>query len=415
MKEPKAGQLPLEQMIARPSADCCGCGACRNACAQQAIRMEEDEDGFAYPSVDHARCTSCGACTRACPALGEAQAEAAGPKQKGMAGRLPQTQAFAAVSRDAGEREQSSSGGIFSLLARQTLAEGGVVFGAAFDEAFSVHHIGVETCEELSALRGSKYVQSRIELCFRAVRAALAKGRPVLFSGTPCQCAGLRAFLGPRAADERLFLVDFICHGVPSPAVWRAYLAPRRQRGELRTVLFRSKQPDWEHFALAFGYADGRREALTLEQDPYLRTFLHDIDLRPSCYACRYRQMERPTDLTLADAWGASEEGLPLSDHRGTSLVLLHSERARARFAALAAETALVSLPQLLPYNPSLLHQPQLPPMRAQFFSAMRQGEDIERLMRRVLRGTARQRLKQAVKRLPGMARLIGWIRARQR
>ena len=400
MKEPKAGQLPLEQMIARRSADCCGCGACRNACAQQAIRMEEDEDGFAYPSVDHARCTSCGACTRACPALGEAQAEAAGPKQKGMAGRLPQTQAFAAVSRDAGEREQSSSGGVFSLLARQTLAEGGVVFGAAFDEAFSVHHIGVENLEGLAALRGSKYVQSSTAHCFREVRSALAKGRSVLFSGTPCQCAGLRAFLGPRAADERLFLVDFICHGVPSPAVWRAYLARRRQGGRLQSVSFRSKQQDWEHFQLAFVYEDGRREALTLEQDPYLRTFLHDIDLRPSCYACRYRQVERPTDLTLADAWGASEEGLPLSDHRGTSLVLLHTARGRARFEAAAAETEPVSLAQYLPYNPSLLHQPQMPPVRPRFFRAMRQGEDIERLMRRVLRGTARQRLKRAVRQL---------------
>lgn len=189
--------------------ECCGCSACVQRCPKQCIVMKEDEEGFLYPVVDKEVCIDCGLCEQVCPVLRQREE------------REP-LEVYAAFNKNEEVRMQSSSGGIFTALAEPIIKEGGVVFGARFNEDWEVVHDYVETVEGLSAFRGSKYVQSRIGCTFSQAEQFLKQGRKVLFSGTPCQIAGLKLFL--RKEYENLLSVDFICHGVPSPGVWRQYL-----------------------------------------------------------------------------------------------------------------------------------------------------------------------------------------------
>ena len=189
--------------------DCCGCSACVQRCPKQCITLKEDNEGFLYPIVDKKTCIDCGLCEKVCPILHQ------GEPQKPL-------KVYAAKNLNEEIRRQSSSGGIFTLLAEQVIQEGGVVFGARFDENWEVKHDYTETIEGLAVFRGSKYVQSRIEDNYKKAEEFLKQGRKVLFSGTPCQIAGLKRFL--RKEYEELLTVDFVCHGVPSPGVWRKYL-----------------------------------------------------------------------------------------------------------------------------------------------------------------------------------------------
>ena len=213
--------IAIEKMIAANRADCCGCYACYNSCPFDAITMEEDAEGFRYPRVDADRCRNCGKCERNCPVLNPIVKEQ---------DQTPPT--YAAINKDEAIRKDSSSGGMFQLFAEQILKEGGIVFGAGFDADWEVCHQSVETVAELDRLRVSKYLQSRVETSFQQVTEHLRAGRKVLFAGTPCQCAALRRFVGKN--DENLILVDFICHGVPSPKIWRKYLALRANKKEIR-------------------------------------------------------------------------------------------------------------------------------------------------------------------------------------
>jgi len=208
--------------------DCTGCHACQVVCPHDAIEMEADPAGFLYPTVDLERCTECRRCKVACPVLNPP------PRHS------PPT-AYACMARDDALRKASSSGGVFSLLAQDTLGLGGVVFGAVLDERMDVVHERAETNEDLPALQGSKYVQSRMGSTYREVRDSLRSGRAVLFSGTPCQVAGLRSYLG-RDFDG-LLCVDIVCHGVPSPRVWHRYLQHLEGEYQARpiTAVFRRK------------------------------------------------------------------------------------------------------------------------------------------------------------------------------
>ena len=208
--------------------NCCGCGACVQRCPKQCVTMQEDSEGFLYPKVDLSVCIDCHLCEKVCPIINQGE------------GHEPQA-VYAAKNPNEKIRMQSSSGGVFTILAEKILDEGGVVFGAAFNDKWEVEHDFVERKDELAKFRGSKYVQSKIGKSYRNVETFLKEGRKVLFSGTPCQIAGLKKFL--RKDYENLFTVDFICHGVPSPGVFRTYLQEKiniesaRQGGGKNTVL----------------------------------------------------------------------------------------------------------------------------------------------------------------------------------
>lgn len=313
---------------------CCGCAACVQRCPKQCISLKEDKEGFLYPIVDKNACIDCGLCEKVCPIIGP------------NAPREP-LKVYAAKHKDDEIRMKSSSGGIFTLLAEQIIDEGGVVFGARFDEYWEVMHDYTETKEGLALFRGSKYVQSRIGNSYLQAENFLKQGKKVMFTGTPCQIAGLKRFL--RKEYENLLAVDFVCHGVPSPKVWRMYLdetlarqgigkntvlsyAMLRQKF-IRSVEFRSKSTGWKKYSFALtltkASADGEENSVLLStvfsENQFMQAFLGDYILRPSCFKCVCKAGRSGADITLGDFWGIEMIRPDLDDDKGCGLVLNYS------------------------------------------------------------------------------------------
>lgn len=302
-------------------ARCTGCSACASSCPKQCISMVDDTEGFWYPEIDRAACIDCGLCEKTCPVFHRAGSD-----------HTPA--AYAAYCKDEKLRRNSSSGGVFSVLAKRVIDTGGVVFGARFDGHFCVRHDFAAAEEELARFRGSKYVQSRIGDSFLQAKFFLDQGRPVYFSGTPCQIGGLKAFL--RKEYENLICQDLVCHGVPSPKVWKQYVAFRETETgtPALNISLREKSRGWKQYSVAFEFEDGTEYRQILDQDPYMRLFLKNVCLRPSCHHCAFKMPYGQSDITLADFWGV-EQILPVfSDDKGTSLVLLNTEKGRTFFAS---------------------------------------------------------------------------------
>lgn len=299
--------------------NCTGCAACQAACAHGAIRMVPDQEGFVYPQIDEKRCVECGACARVCPAQRESL-----PAE-------PPRQVWAAVSRDEDIRRKSSSGGVFTALARRILEDGGIVYGAALMPDNTVQHLRVQTEQELAPLRGSKYVQSDMKGCLASLCSDLRAGRRVLFTGTPCQIAGAFQLAREQGIDDsRLVLCDIVCHGVPSPLVWKEYvsLLEAETGGGITDVTFRGKEEGW-HAPIAVRFRDEQDGAHTDRR--FTQLFLRDLILRPACHHCRYTTPNRVSDLTIADFWGIENTAnSELDDNGGTSLVMVRSEKGRA-------------------------------------------------------------------------------------
>lgn len=374
-------------------ANCCGCGACAQSCPKNCISMEPDSEGFLYPKVDETQCVNCGLCEKVCPIL---------LKQKPDSIKVA---AYAAYTSNSELREKSSSGGIFSLLAQEILNRGGTVAGAAFAADFSVRHILVETDAELDRLRGSKYVQSRMEDTYVQIRDLLKQGRPVLFTGVACQIAGLKAFLGREY--ENLYTVDVLCHGVPSPKVWAHY---RREQAQihgttLEEVSFRDKRKGWRHYSMALNFAEGVEYCRPGAEDTYLRVFLRDLCLRPSCHSCRFKDFPRLSDLTIGDAWGIERHMPDLDDDHGTSVVLVNSEKGMGLWNAVAdnAVSRQGELDVLLPKSADSRKSVKPHPNRSRFFAALNRGDSMEQLCKLTRKSPYRRLLsygKRTVKRL---------------
>ena len=305
---------PVLGTVLPDKADCSGCGACRAVCPVRCIRMETDGEGFRYPVINPEACIRCDRCRGVC-------IDAAREKTDGAA------DAYIAHSRDAELRAGSSSGGAFTALARQVLLQGGCVYGAGFDDDFRVVHQCAKTEEQMKNLRGSKYVQSDMTPVFEEIRDRLQDGAYVYFSGTPCQVDALLAFLG--RDYEKLITQDIICHGVPSPAVWQAYLAMRSGERTVRHVSFRDKTYGWHYFSMRID-TDNGRYVNRLDEDVYTRLFLDNVILRPSCYACRHKHLNRKSDITLGDCWSlGSLQADVKDDDRGLSLLFANSEKGK--------------------------------------------------------------------------------------
>ena len=374
-------------------ANCCGCGACAQSCPKNCISMEPDSEGFLYPKVDETQCVNCGLCEKVCPIL---------LKQKPDPIKV---EAYAAYTSNNELREKSSSGGIFSLLAQEILNRGGTVAGAAFAADFSVRHILVENDAELDRLRGSKYVQSRMEDTYVRIRDLLKQGRPVLFTGVACQIAGLKAFLGREY--ENLYTVDVLCHGVPSPKVWAHY---RREQAQihgtiLEEVSFRDKRKGWRHYSMALNFAEGVEYCRPGAEDTYLRVFLRDLCLRPSCHSCRFKDFPRLSDLTIGDAWGIERHMPDLDDDHGTSVVLVNSEKGMGLWNAVAdnAVSRQGELDVLLPKSADSRKSVKPHPNRSRFFAALNRGDSMEQLCKLTRKSPYRRLLsygKRTVKRL---------------
>ena len=337
---------------------CTGCAACANICPEQCVSMLADDEGFLYPTADSAKCVDCGICQSCCPVLHPVTHEG-------------ETTAFAAACTDESIRMKSTSGGVFSILCQWTFDHGGVVFGAAYADDFSVEHRSVQSMDDLPELRTAKYAQSRIGNSFQKVKQLLDDGQYVLFSGTPCQIGGLRAFLGEDC--ERLILVDIICHGIPSPAVWSQYIACRRKNdasgAELTSINLRSKETGWPGYSVCFEYENGIRYTARGAEEPFMKCFIGNLCLRRSCYDCRFKGISRISDFTLGDYWGVWNQLPEYNDGKGTSVVLIHSEKGRKIWdeTAKQVQSKQVDTAQCLAENTSAIQSPEMPSSRNEF------------------------------------------------
>ena len=330
--------------------NCCGCAACVWACPKRCIRLVGDEEGFLYPTVDETKCVECGKCLKVCPMRQASESKAP-------------VGVYAAANPDEEVRLKSSSGGVFSLLAEYVIKQGGVVFGAAFNERLEVVHLYAETMEGLAAFRGSKYVQSRIGTSYQDAESFLKSGRKVLFSCTPCQIAGLKSYLGKEYPC--LLTVDFVCHGVPSPGIFKEYL--EAQPSPVTWVNFRDKRSGWKNFSITLETSAGEKSEV-FYNDEYMQGFLSNVFLRPSCYRCRFRTGRSGSDITLGDFWGIDKLRPEIDDDKGLSLVIANNKDADSLLKTLGCSLTEMPLEDAVKYNPSINTSVAMPSHRSLFF-----------------------------------------------
>ena len=343
--------------IAHP-ADCCGCSACASVCAHRAITMQPDALGFLYPVVDADKCTDCGLCERICAFHPD--------YDKSL--NLPQPVAFGARHKDMNEVATSRSGAAFIAMSDYVLEQGGAVYGAGYTDHFRVVHKRATTKEQRDEFKGSKYVQSDPADTFREVKKDLRDGLTVLFSGTPCQTAGLNAYVGGKLR-ERLILVDIVCHGVPSPSIWRDYVQYLEDKAKVPIVHadFREKaQCGWQEHKEAFKYA-GREDSSDIRSS-YTYFFYKHIMFRHSCGACKYTNLQRPSDVTLADFWGWQKTHPTINaDDRGLSLVLCNTAKGLTLFNRVKEQMQVIPAVIDQCMQPSLRQPSKIHPQRMRF------------------------------------------------
>ena len=377
----------MRKTVRSEASACTGCGACVSVCPRGAIAMKPDGEGFMYPAVDGTLCVECDLCEKRCPA--------------GKAHKTGNPGAFGVKNTQEDVRAASSSGGVFSALAGAVLARGGAVFGAVFGDGFSVEHVGAVTKDGLLPMRGSKYVQSDAAAALSDACSLQAREIPVLFSGTPCQVAGLYALLDGRR-PENLLTVDFVCHGVPSPGVFASYLQwLRHEHGdEIVSYTFRDKRLGWKNFSAAARFAGGAEHTGTQTEDPFLRGFLQNLYLRPSCHSCTaLRYGEHAADLTIADLWGAQELFPEWDDDRGLSLVFANTKKGREALDACPEleRRVIADAGRMARANPSIFAPAPAHAHRRRFFKAFRRKGFSDRLIESCLRES---RAEKALSRL---------------
>lgn len=405
---------------------CCGCSACVQRCPKQCINLYEDEEGFLYPKVNEKLCVDCGLCESVCPVFHQSF------EQKPL-------EVFAAKNPDEDIRNESSSGGIFTQLAELTIDAGGVVFGVKWNEHFEAIHAYTETKEGLAAFRGSKYVQSKVGNTFKQAEQFLKQGKKVLYSGTPCQISALKLFL--RKEYENLIAVDFICHGTPSPGVFRWYLSEElqqeaiRQNGEIKRlhifssipsvekvdvcanelgfiiddIRFRDKRLGWKNFSYVLNLKTVPKEqfsknsnkiciSYTLNKHVFLRGFLCDLYLRPSCHACPAKSGKSKSDITLGDYWGIQSLMPELDDDRGVSAITVNTEKGSQVLHDTTAELYHTSYQDLCMRNPALVYSCKIPKGRKEFYA--KNDSTFHERVKTLCRIPLKQRIKLKIRHL---------------
>lgn len=377
---------------------CCGCSACMSVCPRSCISMKSDGEGFLYPVTDTEQCIDCNACNKICPIINLRDTDK--PFEESLF--------FAVYSNDEAVLLQSSSGGAFTLLSEKFIAEGGVVFGAAWDENI-VRHVRIDTIEELSRLRGSKYVQSDVNATFLEVKSLLANGIKVLYSGTPCEIAGLNSFV--KKGKELLNTIEVACHGAPSPKALTAYLEDVKSQFAAQTIKinFRSKETGWINYSVK---AIQSRKTLFMEDHKdniFMRGFLHELYSRPSCHDCRFKGNASKADITLADFWGIEEILPDFPRSKGVSLVIVNTEKgcklwdlakSGARYCKVDSDCAIRN-------NRSLLESAEAHPERKYFFHHLGRGRDFVPLVEICLRLRTITKVKLFIKSI--LKRIIKW------
>lgn len=344
--------------------NCCGCKACEIICPKNCIEMTVDEEGFWYPIVDKDKCIDCGMCEKSCPILNKAS------RKKSFDAKV-----YGAYSNNESIRINSSSGGMFSELAASVFEKNGAVFGCTMNDDFSfAKHIKVENVDDLPKLQGSKYLQSDTNITFKEVKNCLQNGQEVLYSGTPCQIAGLKSFLGDYSNASNLITVDIICHGVPSPNTWNYYKTNLEKcfNSDMKNVSFRNKSDGWQKYSLLCEFENKKEYKKFAGDDLYLRGFVADYYLRPSCYDCQFKGDNIKSDITLADFWGIDKVNPKFNDDKGISLVVIHSQKGQQIFDEIKDNEKITYFSENaekgLEYNPSYYNSVKMKNMRKVFF-----------------------------------------------
>ncbi|MCR5670844.1 MAG: Coenzyme F420 hydrogenase/dehydrogenase, beta subunit C-terminal domain [Butyrivibrio sp.] len=316
------------------------------------------------------------------------------------------TKCFAAYCKDEKIRDASSSGGIFYYLAKSIIDEGGVVFGAAFDENWEVKHIACDNLEELPKLMKSKYVQSDMGNAYELAKNELLSGRKVLFCGTPCQAYGLISFLTASGIYDKvmsgLYTMDFVCHGVPSRMVWRKYLEELSSGKTIKNIDFRDKTNGWRDYNLKVEYADGPTYIKSWHKDSYSQGFVKNLYLRESCYNCAFRGVERKTDITIADFWGVHKVLPDFFDDKGASTMIAHSEKGVGLIEKISDEIEMREIEKeiIIQNNSPLVKSVNRNDKRDKFFSSIKKRKistTVERLTRKSLFKRVIKRVKRVM------------------
>lgn len=370
----------------RDKKDCCGCSACVQKCPKHCISMIADAEGFLYPDVSAEKCINCGICEKVCPVLNQKSSQ--NPKST-----------LSIINKNENEKLQSSSGGCFTLLAKAILNKGGVVYGAAFKQDWTVHHIRIDNEGQLKALRGSKYVQSDVENTFKETEQDLKDGLYVLYSGTPCQISALKLFL--RKDFDNLITVDLICHGVPSPGVWHRYLQKLTNDNieSVKNITFRDKENGWRNYQLTADMPEGSFSS-HFGKNSYLQGMMKNLYLRPSCHDCPTKKGKSHSDITLADFWSVWVLHPDVYDDKGTSLVLINSFKGEALLSELSDADILkktVDFEDAVYYNQAWMHSATPHSKRKKFFVEYKDNEELDLLISSLLKTPLVKRIKNVL------------------
>ena len=331
---------------------CCGCGACKQICPHSAIDLIPNSQGFLYPQVNVDLCTNCSLCERVCPVLNQNHTN-------------PPLRVYAAINPNDDIRMLSSSGGIFTSLAEKIIDEGGVVFGARFNENWEVVHDYTENKDGLAPFRGSKYVQSNINNSYYKTEQFLKRGRMVLFSGTPCQIAALYLYL--RKPYDGLTTIDVVCHGVPSPGLWKDYLNKLAPVSEITNIIMRDKSEGWRSYKITI---DGKNSSLSerASDNKYLLAFSQNLSLRSSCFKCPAKKGKSGSDITLADYWGIENLIPQMDDDRGTSFICANTNKGVELINKLSVNRVASDYTASVPYNICIEQSTTEPVSRSSFW-----------------------------------------------
>ena len=362
---------------------CTICGACVNACTSNAIHLTKNYLDFQYPEIDFNLCVRCNKCEKACPVIGEKN-----NPEKGF------PVAYAAKSKDDSVRLRSSSGGIFFELASQVIDNGGYVCGAIFDEHFHVKHIVSNKHDDLSRMMGSKYAQSNVEYSYREIRNLLEQGKKVMFSGCPCQVAGLRTYLGRRY--ENLFLVELICHGIPSDMMLQTYIGMQEKKygAKLKKLEFRNKAKGWHNSAVRMEFENKRIYCEPMVYDTFMQGYFKGISLKESCYSCMFRNFKSESDITIGDFWGAEIELPSIDDNKGISAILVNSREGMDILDRCNLALTPANVETIIKYNRNLLCSAAPNPQRSSFYASA-DINGFEKAIQRYLEESTIQKLKR--------------------
>lgn len=361
--------------------DCCGCSACSKICGASAITMKQDKCGFYYPRLNKEKCKDCGLCQKVCP------------MQENYVGQEANPEIYAVRNPDKNILMESSSGGMFTVLARWTLSQNGVIYGVAFDESFSVRHMRAETEETARKFRTSKYVDSDISEVYSHIIDDLKSGRTVLLTGTPCQISGVCKYLKLRRVNtENLYTCDNICHGVPSRKIWEHYLHILKSRyiaadDEITHINMRSKKVYWREQILDIQLKKGSVDSV-VQTFSFNKFFLSLYGNRPSCFHCRYTSYKRPGDFSLGDFWTSEKANLPFDIESGVNVVLVNTPKGQKLFHSLKEQFDSKPVSKQECWQPHLEYSAKPPKNQQKFWKEYLAAADKEPVLRKYMKGS---------------------------